>query len=466
MKKTILLLFTLSLFFSNISFGSAASQYKNDTTYTYNGETNAKGLYDGFGKLYYKDVLLYEGDFNNHQFEGEGTLYHVSTVNKKRKESKVLNKKKYEGSFLKGMYHGEGTLYFETVSTNKIHKGIKYQGKFKYGEYHGYGIEYSEDGSVLQKGYYLNGQLYSYKGEVDKNSKMHGRGRLFDKNGKLMFDGDFVHGEIQGKGTMYNTNRNMKYVGTFEHDLLNGEGTVYMNDKLYYNGPFKKGVMEGEGILYLQNEKVAYKGQFNFNRTKEQPFQVKAELKLNSDMSATYTVYFALLNKYNNKNTLEHFNLLKEQAKPQFDSVKDDSNKQHQYISFKATKKIRNLSDELFIDKLLGLNVVLNKTKLMIYEQLEMYTYLSEVSDSNLMTIDYEVILPNGATNIYRDPFANEILPQKQFAWEDIIDNEYKFIQFEKKNFLNMSILILFLLVLIGGLFYFRKQKKRNTSTK
>ena len=444
-----------------------ASAAESDTPYTYEGEANEKGVYEGAGKLYYEGNLFYEGEFHNNLFEGEGTLYHVSSEGNLEQQNDIyVNEVKYKGQFKNGLYHGKGTLYYQVSTlTEQTNEGIQFDGKFQYGEYNGYGTLYNMDGSNNQQGYFLEGVLYKYEGPTDENGLMHGKGKLLNDSDKVIFEGNFEHGVISGMGTLYNDEHTWKYVGPFKNDVMDGQGKIYMNDKLYYSGSFKDGVKAGKGDLYLPNEKLAYSGEFVLDRATEQPFQVKAELALNKNGSATYNVYYVLLNKYKTDDMLAYFNELKASAKDKFDSVKDDTSN-NEYISFKATKEIDDLT-ETYIDDFLGFNFVVNKTRLMVYEQFEVFGYLATSLDANLINVNYEVLLPEGAKNVNTESSSNVmVLDENRYAWSDITDNNYRFLQFERTNYLNVGILAAFIIVLLIGIFSLKKKPKNSKKSK
>ncbi|MEX3623638.1 hypothetical protein [Viridibacillus arvi] len=471
MQKTIL--FILSIFiitFYNIPIVALAEEA---SSYTYEGETTEKGIYQGQGNLYYKDKLFYEGGFSNNLFEGEGVLYQVSTEGRTTVNteptgsSAITNEIKYKGKFKNGYYHGQGTLYYDLAIPSKENVGFdgtNYKGKFSYGQYNGYGTEFAMDGSVNQQGYFINGVLYKYEGPKDNKGKMHGNGRLIDKEGKIIFEGTFVHGEIHGIGKLKNDEHTWKYVGPFVHDMMQGKGKVYMNDELYYEGEFYQNVKEGTGTLFFPKKKVAYQGEFKNDRANIQPFQIKSELQLEKDMSGTYSVYVVLLNEFKTEDTLNYFKKLKKDAKIKFDSIKVD-NSNDSYISFKATKAVEDLTKN-FTDDFIGFNFVSNKTKLMIYTQYEIYGYLATTLDSSLMNVNYELILPNGAKNVNADQKANKLKVDKQYAWVDITDTDYKFVQLQIVNIGNILISGAFFIVLLAGIIYFRKKKRQKKIAK
>lgn len=64
-----------------------------------------------------------------------------------------------------------------------------------------------------------------------KENMPNGKGKSFDENGKMMFEGDFVKGMIEGNGVEYYVNGGKKYEGEWKESLPNGKGRRY-----YENG--------------------------------------------------------------------------------------------------------------------------------------------------------------------------------------------------------------------------------------
>jgi len=101
----------------------------------YEGEfANNYRMKDGYGKIYYKNGDIYEGEFKSDQFNGIGIYY-------------FKNGDRYEGEFKDDVCNGIGTYYF--------YNGGRYEGLFKNGIYDGYGIFYSTSG-FRYEGYFKN----------------------------------------------------------------------------------------------------------------------------------------------------------------------------------------------------------------------------------------------------------------------------------------------------------------------
>jgi hypothetical protein len=121
---------------------------------------------------------------------------------------------------------------------------------------------------------------YKYVGGF-KEGKHHGKGTMYDWEGYITFDGNFVNGDKEGYGrsvdfyqekvfgdgsiTAYNTAVRTVYEGIFKHDKHNGEGYLaeYTRDQSLvsiYTGTFADGQIDGEGVLLLfaKNKISAY----------------------------------------------------------------------------------------------------------------------------------------------------------------------------------------------------------------
>ena len=109
-------------------------------------------------------------------------------------------------------YHYDDTLKFEGEYKNDVKlngKGFDSNNNIVYELKHGKGFikEYDNYCSELKfEGEYLNG-------------KRHGKGKEYDRNGKLEFEGEYLNGERNGKGKEYDENGKLK----FEGEYLNGE---------------------------------------------------------------------------------------------------------------------------------------------------------------------------------------------------------------------------------------------------
>ena len=152
----------------------------------------------------------------------------------------------------------------------RYENGNYYIGEDKDGKRHGKGKLYSKNGDLLYEGDYINDKpegngkrIYDehiyYIGQF-KEGKRHGKGKIY-KNNKLAYEGDFINGNIEGNGKSFDENGDY-YIGQFKENMRHGKGKLYdNNDNLMYEGDFSNGAGEGEGKFIYDNGNY-YIGQF------------------------------------------------------------------------------------------------------------------------------------------------------------------------------------------------------------
>lgn len=192
-------------------------KYSNNGTYfgqVKDGKAHGKGRYfDSDGNL------IFEGEFKNNLYDGNGKYYLVESVH--GKDESVLC---YEGDFEKGKYSGKGKFYF----TSGERKGeLIYKGDFYDSEYNGQGTLYYSEDQIYEGGF--------------AESKKHGFGKE-------------IYTSSEGKEVVI--------YGTYCNDKLNGHGRRYEDGTLIYDGQYADGLSSGEGILYYDNGNIQYKGMF------------------------------------------------------------------------------------------------------------------------------------------------------------------------------------------------------------
>ena len=116
----------------------------------------------------------------------------------------------------------------------------------------------NEDGVYIGEADYATPQgrgCYIYKnddqswlGYFDKGEK--GKyGKFYDKDGKLVYEGEYSHGEKNGKGIYYFP-KGMKYDGEFVDNKKEGKGTFYWDENIRWEGPFEDDKMNGKGTYF------------------------------------------------------------------------------------------------------------------------------------------------------------------------------------------------------------------------
>ena len=94
-----------------------------------------------------------------------------------------------------------------------------------------------KDDDILQWiGYFHNGEKANY-------------GKLYNDEGKLIYEGEYKNGIRNGEGIYYYA-RGLRYEGQFINGLREGNGVFYWEDGTRWEGPFKNNEMNGEGTFY------------------------------------------------------------------------------------------------------------------------------------------------------------------------------------------------------------------------
>ncbi|WP_421927150.1 AAA family ATPase [Lysinibacillus capsici] len=102
--------------------------------------------------------------------------------------------------------------------------------------------------------------IIMYRGGVKKNDFGHdiydGKGSLFDQEGELLFEGEFVNHMKQGNGIMYLKGQ-LIYQGEFIQNKKQGHGILYKDGHIHYEGHFRNDLMDGYGVLYYEEEVIS-----------------------------------------------------------------------------------------------------------------------------------------------------------------------------------------------------------------
>ena len=117
------------------------------------------------------------------------------------------------------------------------------------GKKNGKGKEYNDDNNVIFDGEYLNGKKigkeYNNYGKLIFDGDRNGKGKEY-YFGKLEFEGEYLNGKkYNGKG--YDRKNNIIY------ELKNGNGFVKeysSNSQLIFDGQYLNGEIEGKGQEY------------------------------------------------------------------------------------------------------------------------------------------------------------------------------------------------------------------------
>lgn len=194
----------------------------------YRGQV-ALGLRSGYGReIVVKDdaeETVYEGDFFQDRYQGEGTLF---------SDGAVL----YAGGFQNGVFNGAGTLWSGDT--------LLYRGQFISGLYEGRGLLY-QDGKKRYEGDFLSG-------EYD------GQGTLFGADEQIVYTGGFRRGKYDGQGVELLANGVKRYEGAFRNGKYDGMGTLYHGARFQYRGEFVNGAPGPTGSIFNAQGQLLYSG--------------------------------------------------------------------------------------------------------------------------------------------------------------------------------------------------------------
>ena len=196
------------------------------------------GKKEGKGKLFYDNGEYYIGDFLNDKRNGKGIIYHKDDSFKyigdfendklKGKGELINNKFHYLGDIDDGFPNGKGSLQINEYN-------IFYEGDFVEGKFEGNGK------LIYPNGNYYIGQFL--------NGEKHGSGILFSSDHTILYEGDYAKGEYEGEGKLLIKGADgvdRYFVGNFKKGKKNGHGELYeKNGKIIFEGQFHKDKPEG-----------------------------------------------------------------------------------------------------------------------------------------------------------------------------------------------------------------------------
>lgn len=156
--------------------------------------------------------------------------------------STFFTAKFYQGDEKLQDWSGRVIVYYDEEKKQPM-----YSGTLKDGVLQGRGKEYDENGLVTYDGNFVDG-LRS------------GNGSCYEA-GVLVYEGQFANGLYEGTGSLYEDGV-LAYYGAFSAGLANGMGTAYADGAKCYEGAFVEGLYQGEGTQYYHDGTVKYKGSF------------------------------------------------------------------------------------------------------------------------------------------------------------------------------------------------------------
>ena len=115
-------------------------------------------------------------------------------------------------------------------------------------------------GNLEGKGVYIWNNGIKYIGNWREGS-MTGEGVLFDKNNKLIFEGNYYKNKKYGNGKFIIKDKEY-YEGEFFDDKMEGKGTYYYQNGDKWEGYFKNNMKNGVGIMTYHNSKEVFLYEF------------------------------------------------------------------------------------------------------------------------------------------------------------------------------------------------------------
>ncbi len=179
--------------------------------------------------------------------------------------SRFLTAKFYEEDKRVADWSGRVIIYSDPKKTLPL-----YSGRLEKGVLQGEGKLYDREGVLLYEGQLKDGQrdgagkeyeegILVYEGQLREGLR-DGSGEEY-KDGALVYEGQFEVGLYSGRGKRYNKGK-MVYDGQYMDGLRSGSGVAYEDGKRLYEGQFLDDLYEGRGKLY-QNGTLCYDGSFH-----------------------------------------------------------------------------------------------------------------------------------------------------------------------------------------------------------
>ena len=252
----------------------------------YEGEY-LNGMKNGKGKIFVDEKLKFEGEFKN-DIKWNGIGYdEKNQIIYELKEGKGIIKKFCD------LYELDENLD-NNIRINIDVGNLKLEGEYYFGELNGKEKVYDKYGILRLEGEFQNGQLngpvkeyydnnqLKFEGEYLYNYKLRGKEYI---NGRLEFEGDYLFnkkwngkgydekGDIiyelkngTGKVKIYDGNGNIKFDGEYIDGIINGKGKKYSKGKLIFDGEFLNGKKNGQGEEYHIYGYTIFRGEYLNNK--------------------------------------------------------------------------------------------------------------------------------------------------------------------------------------------------------
>ncbi len=270
--------------FKNNMYDGLGILYNSDTGEPiYNGEF-VKNEFSGMGNYYFDDDQYYVGEFDKSKFAGDGYLY----GNYKNGEQNLL----YQGNFKDNLYNGEGKLYLDDGS-------LLYEGEFKDGLFSG-------NGKLM----YDYAQMPKYEGEF-KQGIFSGKGILYDESTKVIYEGEFVNGFINYLRYM-NEDINIfrKDFGQEDTDILleNSFVSIYDSAGIILECNY---MSQDEDFIKIKTLAITRQGDGLEGVKIGESIVLSKSVHISSE-NISENIYNALMEKFNNKSNVNFYKVTTE----------------------------------------------------------------------------------------------------------------------------------------------------------
>ena len=204
-----------------------------------NNNPETMGLRTGEYKYVGKNLAQHMPKFDASQFIGKSILQ----MSVARPEQMTFEK-------LNNNFPKEIQLLLKKYPPDKSNKNLKWDYvTSKDGKY--IGQINTQTGNLEGKGVFIWNNGVKYIGNW-KDGNMNGEGVLFDKNNKLIFEGNYYNNKKYGYGKFV-IKDNEYYEGEFFDDKMEGKGTYHYGNGDVWEGQFKNNMKNGVGIMTYNN---------------------------------------------------------------------------------------------------------------------------------------------------------------------------------------------------------------------
>ena len=119
----------------------------------------------------------------------------------------------------------------------------------------------------IQKTFNIDIINYKIMSRIYKIGGKNGKGKEYNFDGELIFEGEYFNGKRNGKGKQYKNNDELSFEGEYKNGKRNGKGKEYNDDgKLIFEGEYLNGERNGNGKLYNDDGKLIFEGEYKFEK--------------------------------------------------------------------------------------------------------------------------------------------------------------------------------------------------------